>query len=231
MKLSELIAVEKDVDITGIATDSRKVEKGNLFLCLKGTKCDGHEYVKEALSRGAVSVVTERRLGIEEEILVPDTHRAAASLYSAWYGVPQKALTLIAVTGTNGKTSTASMLDAIYRKAGMKTALFGTLGMTVNGNCEVSDNTTALPEILYRKLKEAKEQSVERVVMEVSSHALATHRTAELSFSSAIYTNLTQDHLDYHKTMQSYAEAKLMLFRQCEKGIFNYDDPYSYFAS
>ena len=231
MKLSELIAVDKDVEITGIVTDSRKVKKGNLFLCLEGEKCDGHAYAKEALERGATVIVSEKKLGIEGEIVLPDTHRAAAALFAAWYGHPEKTLSVIGVTGTNGKTSVTAMLDAIYRKAGVKTALFGTLGTAVDGSFEDGENTTPLPEVLYRKLKEAREKGVGRVVMEVSSHALATHRTAEIHFQKAVYTNLTQDHLDYHKTMQSYASTKLMLFRQCDCGIFNYDDPYSYYAS
>lgn len=231
MKLSELIAVEKDVEIKGIVTDSRKVRRGDLFICIEGEKSDGHKYVKEAIARGAVAIITEKCLGTDIEIRVPDTHRAAASLFSAWYREPQKSLDVIGVTGTNGKTSVSAMLNAIYREAGVKTALFGTLGLWVGDDREESDNTTPLPEVLYRKLAEAKEKRVRRVVMEVSSHALATHRTAEIPFHSAIYTNLTQDHLDYHKTMQNYAQAKLMLFRQSQCGIYNYDDPYSYYAS
>ena len=231
MKLQDLIAIDRDVDITGIATDSRKVEKGNLFLCLKGEKRGGHDHVKEALDKGAAFIVTEKKLGISNEILVPDTHRAASALYSSWYGNPQNGLTVIGVTGTNGKTSTVAMLDAIYRSADYKTATLGTLGMTMDGEHEESDNTTPLPEVLYRKLKEARDRGVDRVIMEVSSHALARHRTADIHFATAIYTNLTQDHLDYHKTMQRYAETKQSLFRQCDTGLFNYDDPYSYYAS
>lgn len=231
MRLSQLIAVDRDVEITGIVTDSRKVEKGNLFLCLKGEKVDGHCYAKEALKKGAVAIVSEKKLGVENEILVPDTYRAASSLFAAWYGNPQKDLTVFGVTGTNGKTSTVSILDAIYRRAGFKTATIGTLGITVDGRSEESEHTTPLPDVLYRKLKEAKEKGVQRVFMEVSSHALASYRTADLHFDTAIYTNLTQDHLDYHKTMAEYAKVKQMLFRQCDKGLFNYDDPYSYDAS
>lgn len=231
MKLSQLIAVDKDVEITGIETDSRRVKTGNLFLCLEGEKTDGHRFVREALEKGAVAVVTEKRLGIENEILVPDTHRAASSLYSAWYDNPQRGLTIFGVTGTNGKTSTVSMLDAIYRSAGMRTATFGTLGIMIDGTLEEGDNTTPLPALLYRKLREAKDKGVDRVFMEVSSHALAGYRTADLHFDTAIYTNLTQDHLDYHKTMAEYAKVKAGLFRQCDKGIFNYDDPYAYEAS
>ena len=231
MKLSRLIAVDRDVEITGIVTDSRKVRKGNLFLCLKGEKYDGHCFVQEALKNGAAAIVSEKKLGIENEILVPDTHRAASSLFSAWYGNPQKDLVIFGVTGTNGKTSTVSILDAIYRRAGLKTATIGTLGITIDGESEASDNTTPLPEQLYAKLYQAKEKGVRRVFMEVSSHALARYRTADLHFDTAIYTNLTQDHLDYHKTMAEYAKAKQVLFRQCNKGLFNYDDPYSYDAS
>lgn len=231
MKLSQLIAIDRDVEITGIVTDSRKVEKGNLFLCLKGETYDGHRYIGEALAKGAAAIVTEQKTGAPDEIIVPDTHRAASSLYASWYQNAHKALTVIGVTGTNGKTSTVSMLDAIYRYAGYKTATIGTLGITVGSRYEESDHTTPLPEVLYKTLSEAKTAGVDRVIMEVSSHALARHRVADLTFDTAIYTNLTQDHLDYHKTMQSYAEKKQILFRQCRKGLFNYDDPYSYYAS
>ena len=231
MRLSQLIAVDKDVEISGIVTDSRKVQKGNLFICLNGQRADGHCYAKEALENGAAAIVSEKKLGVENEILVPDTYRAASSLFSVWYGNPQKDLTIFGVTGTNGKTSTVSILDAIYRQAGYKTATIGTLGITIDGVTEAGDNTTPFPEVLYRKLKDAKEKGVQRVFMEVSSHALASYRTADLFFDTAIYTNLTQDHLDFHKTMAEYAKTKRALFRQCHKGLFNFDDPYAYDAS
>lgn len=231
MKLSRLIAVDKDVEITGIVTDSRQVKTGNLFLCLEGEHQDGHLYAKEALERGASVIVSQKSLGIDREIVLPDTHRAASQLYSKWYGEPQRSLTIMGVTGTNGKTSTVSILDAIYRYAGYKTATFGTLGITVDGVSEDGENTTPQPEVLYRKLKEAKDRGVQRVFMEVSSHALVRSRTADIGFDTAIYTNLTQDHLDFHKTMSEYAKAKEKLFCQAKKGIFNYDDPYNVTAA
>ena len=231
MKLSRLIAVDRDVEITGIAVDSRKVQKGNLFICLSGDRFDGHDFAAEALKRGAAVIVTEKPLGIDGEICLPDTRRACASLYATWYGNPQKDLKIYGVTGTNGKTSVVSLLNQIYRKAGVKTATSGTLGSFWDGVAYSSENTTALPETLYRQMREMVNSGVRCLFMEVSSHALALERVSEIEFAYAVYTNLTPEHLDFHKTMEQYAAAKEKLFEQARVGIFNYDDKYSYIAS
>ncbi len=231
MKLSQLLAVDRDVDITGISVDSRTVKPGELFICLKGKDYDGHTFAREALAKGAAAVVTEEPLGIDGEILLPDTRRAAACIYAAWYGNPQNKLKIVGVTGTNGKTSVVNLLNAVYQAAGYKTAVSGTLGTFWEGKSYPAENTTARPESLYSWMDEMVRDGVEYLFMEVSSHSLMLDRVAEISFRCGIYTNLTAEHLDFHRTMENYAAAKARLFSQSAMGIFNYDDLYSYITS
>ncbi len=231
MKLSQLISVDRDVEITGIAVDSRTVKPGDLFICLKGKDYDGHRFARQALARGAAAIVTEERLGLEGEILLPDTRRAAASIYAAWYGNPQKRLKIFGVTGTNGKTSVVNLLNAIYRKAGVHTACSGTLGTFWDDKAYPAENTTARPESLFAWMREMVDDGVEYLFLEVSSHSLVLDRVAEIAFACGIYTNLTAEHMDFHGSMENYAAAKASLFTQCRYGIFNYDNLYSYIAS
>ena len=230
MKLSQLIAVDKDVEITGIAVDSRKVRKGNLFLCVRGEQADGHDYVREALQNGAEIIVTERSLGLANEIVLPDTRRAAASLFATWYQNPQKKLSIYGVTGTNGKSSVVGMLHHIYQEAGIKSAVCGTLGCSWEKKFYSNENTTPLPEVLYKRLREMVDDGVTHLFMEVSSHALALERVSEIEFCYGILTNLTPEHLDFHKTMEAYAATKEKLFLQSKKKVFNLDDPFGYLS-
>lgn len=230
MKLSQLIAVDNDVEITGIAVDSRKVRKGNLFLCVQGERYDGHDFAEEALKKGAVMIVAERPLGLADEIILPDTRRAAASLFATWYQNPQKKLRIYGVTGTNGKSSTVGILQSIYSQAGYKSAVCGTLGCFWEGKSYLLENTTPLPELLYEKLGEMVDDGVTHLFMEVSSHALALERVSEIEFCYGIFTNLTPEHLDFHKTMKQYAETKEMLFSQSDRCVINLDDPYGNLA-
>ena len=230
MKLSQLIAVDHDVEITGIAVDSRKVRKGNLFLCVRGERADGHDYVYEALKNGAAVIVAEQSLGLENEIILPDTRRAAASLYATWYRNPQKELRIFGVTGTNGKSTTVALLQSIYQQAGYKTAVCGTLGCSWAGKQYSLENTTPLPEVLYERLREMVDDGVTHLFMEVSSHALALERVSEIDFCYGVFTNLTPEHLDFHKTMEEYALAKEKLFLQSERCVINLDDAYGNLA-
>lgn len=230
MKLSQLIAVDYDVEITGIAVDSRKVQKGNLFLCVRGERADGHDYVYEALKKGAAVIVAERSLGLENEIVLPDTRRAAASLYATWYRNPQKELRIFGVTGTNGKSTTVALLQSIYQQAGYKTAVCGTLGCSWEGKQYSLENTTPLPEVLYERLREMADDGVTHLFMEVSSHSLALERVSEIDFCYGVFTNLTPEHLDFHKTMEEYALAKEKLFLQSEQCVINLDDAYGNLA-
>ncbi len=231
MKLSQLVKTDRDVEITGISIDSRTVEKGNLFIALKGDKYDGHEYIREALEKGAAAVVSQDKSNFENIFAVENTRRFAAKAFSEWYGNPQKRLKIFGVTGTNGKSSVVALLDAIYKRAGVKTAVSGTLGSFWDGVLLSSQNTTELPERLYGILKGMADDGVKVLFMEVSSHALALDRVSEISFACGIYTNLTTEHTDFHKTLENYAAAKAKLFEASRYGVFNYDDNACFNAS
>lgn len=231
MKLSKLIAVKKDVEVTGISVDSRMLKKGDLFICLEGDHYDGHAYAVEAVNKGAVAVVCRHSLGLENEILVEDTRLAAAKIYSAWFDYPQKKMKIFGVTGTNGKTSIVNLLKRIYHRAGFQTAVSGTLGSFWQHKAVAGENTTARPEQLYEIMHDMVADGSQVLFMEVSSHALALNRVSEIQFAYGIYTNLTPDHLDFHKTMEAYAAAKARLFEQSQVGIFNFDDAHSYYAA
>ncbi len=228
-----------ETEITGIASDSRRVTKGSIFVCLRGTQADGHDYIQAAIERGAVCILTDRYaedVPHKGAILLraADTRRALSYLWNTWYGFPAKRLKLIGVTGTNGKTSVTHMLRAILEASLYKCGLIGTLGCEVAGKGidSASDNalasmTTPDPEVLYRVLSEMAESGVEYVVMEVSSHALALGKIAPLQFEAAIFTNLTPEHLDFHHTMEHYADAKARLFEQARISVINGDSPYA----
>ncbi len=226
-------------EITGISSDSRHVSAGEMFVCLRGLQADGHDYVRMAIEKGAACVLTDRyaQTPVCDEVILlqcADTRRALAYLWHAWYGFPARRLKIIGVTGTNGKTSVTHMIRAILEASLHKCGWIGTLGCMVAGRQidSTSSNasasmTTPDPEVLYRVLSEMVREGVEYVVMEVSSHALALEKVAPLSFEAAVFTNLTPEHLDFHRTMENYAAAKAKLFEQSKISIFNGDSPYS----
>ncbi|MBQ9959415.1 MAG: UDP-N-acetylmuramoyl-L-alanyl-D-glutamate--2,6-diaminopimelate ligase [Oscillospiraceae bacterium] len=231
MKLSELL---KDITYTGtfedrqvvdIASDSRRVREGSVFVCIKGLRFDGHTAAEAALQAGAAAVVTERKLGLPNEILVQNTRFALAKLCSAFFGRPQDKLRLIAVTGTNGKTTIANVVKQALDAMGHKTGVIGTLGNRI-GEIELPAKfTTPEPwdlEMLFDRMVTA---GCEFAVMEASSQALEQGRLLDLHFECGIFTNLSQDHLDYHGDMRSYFQCKKMLFDICDTAVINYDDP------
>lgn len=228
--------VSTEQDITMPATDSRSVEAGGLFICLRGTKRDGHRYAGEAVLRGAAACVCDTYLSGVPCILVKDTRHAAAVIWNNFYGNPGAALRLVGITGTNGKTSTLSFLSAILSYAGIRTGTIGTLGCRLAGcqiQCEGAENpdvpaamTTPDPRYLYGVLAHMKEQGALAVVMEVSSHSLSQRKTDPLSFEMGIFTNLSAEHLDYHKDMEAYFQAKASMFCSCKTSVINGDDPY-----
>ena len=243
MKLSELcvgIAIPEgfeNTEIEGIKTDSRRVTAGDLFICIRGLKTDGHLYIEDAVKRGAVAIlVCEDYVGTFPEILVlkaKDTRRAASLLYNAWYGNPAGKLHIMAVTGTNGKTSVTFMLRAIFENAFYRCGIIGTVNcysagrrMEIRSEDPLSNMTTPDPEVLYHILAEMVKDGVEYVFMEVTSHALALHKPDAIHFEAAVFTNLTEEHLDFHGNMESYFEAKKRLFSMCGRAIINVDDPY-----
>ena len=221
-----------DIDITGIVSDNREVEQGNVFVCYEGISVDSHIFVADALQRGAVAVIGEKPATALEipttpvtYVQVPNGRRAMSLLAANWHGNPAKHLKLIGITGTNGKTSTAHLIHTILKASGRKTALIGTVGhQYTNTQGEVKTRPASLttPDAfaLHDLFKQFVKDEVEYVTMETSSQGLALQRLAGLVFDTAVFTNFTQDHLDYHQTMEAYLKAKLMLFEQLsEEGV------------
>ncbi|MBQ8415717.1 MAG: UDP-N-acetylmuramoyl-L-alanyl-D-glutamate--2,6-diaminopimelate ligase [Clostridia bacterium] len=229
----------KTVEIQGISTDSRTVRAGDMFVCIRGLHSDGHTYIREAVQKGAACILTDRydfgwETGNSVFLRCGDTRRAAAYLYDAWYGHPSKKLKIIGVTGTNGKTSVTHMIKGILETAMLRCGIIGTVGCSITGGTALlakganplANMTTPDPEELYFLLSEMVKAGVEYVVMEVSSHALALGKVAPIEFAAAIFTNLTPEHLDFHKTMEAYAKAKELLFEQAKLSVINIDSPY-----
>lgn len=220
-----------------IKTDSRKVKKGDIFVAIKGNTVDGHDFINKAIENGASKIISEKNIDCDiENIVVSDTKKYLDDLLSNNYYEHIKDLKLIGITGTNGKTTTAYLTSQILTKLGIKNAYIGTIGYYINSEL-IKELPNTTPEILevYNLLYEAKENNCEVVVMEVSSHALSFDRIKGLKFSLEAFTNLTQDHLDYHKTMENYLNAKLQILNYLKDDgiiIVNNDDSYSkYFIS
>lgn len=220
----------RDRSVSGVFTDSRRVIKDSIFVCIRGSECDGHRYVKDAIEAGAAVIVAEKSRGVcvggAAIIYVDNTRLTASLLYNVWHGKPADRLRIIGVTGTNGKTSTALMMLSIFERAGYPCGFLGTVGYLSAGRRPIADAemTTPAPEALYSALAEMKRDGVEYVFMEVSSHALAQSRTAAIEFDTAVFTNLTEDHLDFHGDMETYYNAKKILFSQCRRAVINIDD-------
>lgn len=239
MRLSRLISCLKekevsgslDVQVKGIALDSRKVRPGYLFIAIKGFEEDGHQFIEEAARGGASCLVVEEE--IEKISLpvvrVPNSRRAAGLLAAKFYGYPAKKLRLIGVTGTNGKTTTTYLLESIFKKAGIKVARLSTTEYRIGKEVFRAAHTTPDAVELQRLFAYALSKGITHVVMEVSSHALFLERIAGCEFAYGLFTNLSHDHLDFHKSMDDYFSAKLSLFDgsvPVEKAIINIDDPY-----
>ncbi|MCS6829094.1 MAG: UDP-N-acetylmuramoyl-L-alanyl-D-glutamate--2,6-diaminopimelate ligase [Armatimonadota bacterium] len=227
-------AADTGVWVTDIAYDSRQVKPGALFVAVPGQRYDGHDFVQDALSRGAAAVVVERSVQVDTVpvLEVPHAREALALLANRFYGFPSRGLLLVGITGTNGKTTTTHLIAHLLRANGFRTGTIGTLGAALDGVGEVpiSHTTPEAPDI-QRVLYTAVQHGIQAVVMEVSSHALHQHRTLGLEFDLAVFTNLSQDHLDYHRTMEEYAASKRRLFveypQRSEKrfqAVFNLDD-------
>lgn len=203
-------------DILFLENDHRQVKKGALFICIKGYTFDGHTVAQEAVNRGAAAIVAEQPVNVEGApvITVADTKKAMAVLADFYYGSPTEQMRLIGITGTNGKTTTSHLLEEIYKEAGETTGLIGTMYMKIGEEVINTKNTTPESLTLQKTFKKMKENSVTTAVMEVSSHSLVEGRVWGCDFDIAIFTNLTQDHLDYHHTMEEYQRAKGLLFAQ-----------------
>lgn len=227
---------DKNLICTGLERDSRKVTEGCLFVAIKGANFDGHDFLEDVQKKGAVAVLSEKDFTPPKDmtlIKVPNLENALKTIVPFFYDYPTQKMRIIGITGTNGKTTTSYLIRHILREQGKKVGLIGTIQIMIEDEIINASNTT--PDIveLYSILSKMKTQEMDYVVMEVSSHALALERVAGVEFTSAIFTNLTQDHLDFHKTMKNYREAKTLLFKSLSKGIakdnkcavINIDDP------
>ncbi len=216
-----------ELDISGITCDSREVKQGYAFVCISGTNMDGHTFAESAVDSGAAVIIAERDTGLNNQIIVEDTHKTYANMCARWFKNPAESLHLIGVTGTNGKTSVTYMLKSILESAGHKVGLIGTIQNMIGDKIIASHNTTPNAYELNSLFSLMKAEGCSYAIMEVSSHALDQRRVCDLCFDTAIFTNLTQDHLDYHKTMENYLEAKKRLFKMCKTAVINLDDEYA----
>ena len=242
MKLDELIEYLKykdlinfkNVEISGISYNSQTTKSGDIFICLVGEHADGHLYAKDAISHGAVALLVEHKVeGIDvPQIQVASTRLQIADIADRFYSSPSKGINLIGVTGTNGKTTVTHLIQKIIEENSQKCALIGTLGYKLSSTSEYRNakHTTPQAPELQATLRMIKDiEKIDNVVMEVSSHALEQNRVGGCRFSGAVFTNLTQDHLDYHITMENYFKAKAILFKNLQEGAFaviNMDDEY-----
>lgn len=213
----------KDREISFITDNSENVTSSSLFVCIKGARGDGHRYGRDAARKGAV-IVCEHSIGVSDEIIVKDTRRAYADFCGAFFSNPARRIKLIGITGTNGKTTTAFLLKDIFEKNGYKCGLVGTVQDMAGDTVFYSERTTPDSFELNCLFSKMVKRGCEYCIMEVSSQALSQGRVDGLSFDCAVFTNLTQDHLDYHGTFENYAKAKKKLFSMCRKGIINIDD-------
>ncbi len=216
-----------DTEITSVTDDTRKVKEGSLFVCIKGGSFDGHDAAAEMLEKGAAAVVCERDLGLgNRQILTDDSRKAYGNICAAWFGHPERKLRMIGVTGTNGKTTITNVIKHILMKNGHKTGLVGTIRNEIGDEVIETANTTPMAYDLMELFDKMVKAGCEYAVMEVSSFGLVQKRIGPTFFDTAVFTNLTQDHLDYHKDMEDYYQAKKMLFSVCRKAFCNIDDDY-----
>jgi UDP-N-acetylmuramoyl-L-alanyl-D-glutamate--2,6-diaminopimelate ligase len=232
------MAVTQDVEVHSVQYDSRKVSPNDCFVAIHGGGVDGHTYVSAAIDRGANVVVLENDATLPDsyfmhtgvvKIVVPDSRKALAILSANYFGHPSKSLKLVGVTGTNGKTTTTHLVRSIFETAGMKTGLVGTIEYRIGDEIISATHTTPESLELNELFALMVKQGCSAASMEVSSHALHQSRVYGLDFDAAVFTNLTQDHLDYHGTMDAYFQAKKMLFDQLQpsaSAVTNLDDPY-----
>jgi UDP-N-acetylmuramoyl-L-alanyl-D-glutamate--2,6-diaminopimelate ligase len=217
------------VSILDVAYDSRSVSAGALFCCVPGQRADGHDFARAALDAGAAALVVQRWLDLPAtQVRVPSVRAAMGPLAARAFREPASAMTMLAVTGTNGKTTTTYLLEAIARRAGSHPGVLGTTGGRIDGDPIAIERTTPEAPDLHRLLARMRDRGVGLVAMEVSSHALAQRRVDGVVFDAAAFTNLSQDHLDYHRSMDEYFEAKATLFTPARTrlGVVNADDAY-----
>lgn len=244
MKLTDIIEYinpkevinQQEVEINNVSYNSKSVKQGDIFVCLVGEHTDGHNYAKNAQENGASAILAEKKLDDINipTLIVEDTKYSMAKVASLLNNFPSKELNFIGVTGTNGKTTVTHLIETILEKTGRNCGLIGTLGQRLNSNEGYKDakHTTPQSPELQQTLRKMSDSNIDSVVMEVSSHALEQYRVGDCEFNGAVFTNLTQDHLDYHITMDNYFKAKSKLFKMLEDStkqnkyaVINIDDP------
>lgn len=219
-------AAPMDLEISGVSYDSRTTKPGDLFVAVSGYQTDGHRFIPNAIERGAVCVLCEREIPeAVPQVRVASARKALAALGCNWYGHPARSMQMIGVTGTNGKTSVTCLLKTVLERCcDAKVGLIGTIRNLIGEEALETERTTPESFALQGLLAQMRNAGCTHVVMEVSSHALALHRVDGIPFCVGAFTNLTEDHLDFHGTMEEYRRAKARLFRMCKHGVFNLDD-------
>ncbi|MCB6366245.1 UDP-N-acetylmuramoyl-L-alanyl-D-glutamate--2,6-diaminopimelate ligase [Intestinibacillus massiliensis] len=233
MKLQELLqgvavksaAAPMDLEIGEVRYDSRAVRPGDLFVAIRGFATDGHQYIAKALAQGAAAVVCEEAGAGVPAVVVADSRVALAEIAANRFGHPADAMTMVGVTGTNGKTTTTYLVKHILEAQGHKVGLIGTNQNLIGSEPIETERTTPESYELHALFARMRDAGCTHVVMEVSSHSLVLHRVHGIHYAVGAFTNLTQDHLDFHKTMEGYRRAKALLFSVCGKGVINLDDP------
>ncbi|MDZ4940687.1 UDP-N-acetylmuramoyl-L-alanyl-D-glutamate--2,6-diaminopimelate ligase [Clostridium perfringens] len=225
----EVIKGNEESKVQNIRYDNRKIEQGDAFVCIKGFKVDGHSFVIDAVKKGAKVLIVQDDVSVQEDITiikVRDTRKALAIMSSNYFGNPKDKLKIIGITGTNGKTTSAFIIKSILEKAGLMTGLIGTIANYIGNKKVDAVRTTPESYELHELFKNMVDAGVEYCVMEVSSHSLELDRVYGVQFEEGIFTNLTRDHLDFHKTFENYYNAKFKLFERSNHSIINLDDPY-----
>ena len=237
MKLSELLkdirvleaSASMELELTGVSYDSRTTQSGELYVAVKGYATDGHKYIPGAAEKGAAAVLCEEKPSIDiPYVLVEDSRLALAQLGCNWFHNPADEMTVIGVTGTNGKTTVTYLLKSVLEQcANAKVGLIGTIQNMIGDKVIETERTTPESFEVQKLFREMADAGCTHVVMETSSHALYLNRLHGIKFAVGVFTNLTEDHLDFHETMEKYREAKQILFANCRIGVFNLDDPAS----
>ncbi|HII4451510.1 TPA: UDP-N-acetylmuramoyl-L-alanyl-D-glutamate--2,6-diaminopimelate ligase [Clostridium perfringens] len=225
----EVIKGNEESKVQNIRYDNRKIEQGDAFVCVKGFKVDGHSFIGDAIKKGAKTLIVQEDVSVQEDITiikVRDTRKALAIMSSNYFGNPKDKLEIIGITGTNGKTTSAFIIKSILEKAGFMTGLIGTIANYIGNKKVDAVRTTPESYELHELFKNMVDAGVEYCVMEVSSHSLELDRVYGIQFEEGIFTNLTIDHLDFHKTFENYYNAKFKLFERSNHSIINLDDPY-----
>ncbi len=225
----EVIKGNEESKVQNIRYDNRKIEQGDAFVCVKGFKVDGHSFIGDAIKKGAKTLIVQEDVSVQEDITiikVRDTRKALAIMSSNYFGNPKDKLEIIGITGTNGKTTSAFIIKSILEKAGFMTGLIGTIANYIGNKKVDAVRTTPESYELHELFKNMVDAGVEYCVMEVSSHSLELDRVYGVQFEEGIFTNLTRDHLDFHKTFENYYNAKFKLFERSNHSIINLDDLY-----